>query len=56
MPCSVLWTYRASIKTDWTACPTISQASATAEKLEVICAYDFADLEELEPPRGFGRD
>ena len=32
------------------------QGSAVAEKLEAICAYDFGDLETLEPPLGFGRD
>ena len=29
---------------------------ATAEALRAICEYDFAELESLEPPRGFGRD
>ena len=36
--------------------PDSLQASAVAEKLAAICEYDFADLEALEPPRGFGRD
>ena len=36
--------------------PDNLQASAVAERLQVICEYDFGDLEALEPPRGFGRD
>ena len=36
--------------------PDSLQASAVAKKLAAICDYDFADLEALEPPRGFGRD
>ena len=36
--------------------PDSLQASAVAKKLAAICEYDFADLEVLEPPRGFGRD
>ena len=36
--------------------PGSLQESAVAEKLEAICAYDFADLETLDPPKGFGRD
>ena len=36
--------------------PESLQESTTAEKLEVICEYDFGDLEALEPPLGFGRD
>ena len=42
---------------DWLdGLPENLEGSAVAEKLEAICGYDFGDLEELEPPRGFGRD
>jgi hypothetical protein len=30
--------------------------TATAEALRTICEFDFADLQAIEPPRGFGRD
>ena len=30
--------------------------SALAHKLEAICALDLAELDSVEPPRGFGRD
>ena len=30
--------------------------SALAHKLEAICSIDLAELESIEPPRGFGRD
>ena len=30
--------------------------SALAHKLEEICTLDLAELESVEPPRGFGRD
>lgn len=30
--------------------------SATARKLEEICALDLTALDSVEPPRGFGRD
>jgi hypothetical protein len=30
--------------------------SATADTLRAICGFDLAELEALEPPRGFGRD
>ena len=30
--------------------------SALAHKLQAICALDLAELESVEPPRGFGRD
>ena len=36
--------------------PESLQGSAVAEKLEAICEYDFGELEDLELPRGFGRD
>jgi hypothetical protein len=30
--------------------------SVLAHKLEAICMLDLAELESIEPPRGFGRD
>ena len=30
--------------------------SATAEALRAICELDLAELESIEPPKGFGRD
>ena len=36
--------------------PDNLQETVLAERLAEICAYDFGDLEALEPPRGFGRD
>lgn len=36
--------------------PDSLQASALAQKLEAICDLDLAELESVEPPRGFGRD
>ena len=30
--------------------------SAVAEQLELICELDLDSLQEVEPPRGFGRD
>ena len=30
--------------------------SATAHRLQAICTLDLAELETVEPPRGFGRD
>ena len=30
--------------------------SALAHKLQAICALDLAELDSVEPPRGFGRD
>jgi hypothetical protein len=30
--------------------------NATAEALRAICEFDLSELENLEPPRGFGRD
>ena len=38
------------------ALPTGLQDSATAEALQAICEFDLADLQAIEPPRGFGRD
>jgi hypothetical protein len=30
--------------------------SAVAEQLEAVCELDVESLQEVEPPRGFGRD
>jgi hypothetical protein len=38
------------------ALPSNLQDSATAEALQSICELDLADLQAIEPPRGFGRD
>ena len=38
------------------ALPSNLQDSATAEALQAICELDLADLQAIEPPRGFGRD
>lgn len=38
------------------ALPSSLQDSATAEALQAICELDLADLQAIEPPRGFGRD
>ena len=36
--------------------PPSLENSATAEALRSICDLDLSDLEQIEPPRGFGRD
>ena len=36
--------------------PDNLQESTLVQKLEAICALDLAELESIEPPRGFGRD
>ena len=36
--------------------PENLQASPVAEQLEAICDLDLDSLQEVEPPRGFGRD
>jgi hypothetical protein len=38
------------------ALPSNLRDSATAEALQAICELDLADLQAIEPPRGFGRD
>jgi hypothetical protein len=38
------------------ALPDNQQDSATAEALRAICDIDLAELQAIEPPRGFGRD
>ena len=36
--------------------PDALRESAIAHKLEAICGLDLAELEHVEPPRGYGRD
>ena len=36
--------------------PENLRSSAVAEQLEAICDLDVESLQEVEPPRGFGRD
>ena len=36
--------------------PDSLRGAVVGEKLEAICEYDLAELEDLEPPLGFGRD
>ena len=36
--------------------PENLRSSAVAEQLETICDMDIESLQEVEPPRGFGRD
>ena len=36
--------------------PENLRSSAVAEQLEAICDLDLDSLQEVEPPRGFGRD
>ncbi len=36
--------------------PPNLQDSPTAEALQAICDLDLAELQAVEPPRGFGRD
>ena len=38
------------------ALPANLQDSAIAEALQAICDLDLGELQETEPPRGFGRD
>jgi len=38
------------------AVPETLQDTATAEVLREICDLDLADLQAINPPRGFGRD
>lgn len=38
------------------ALPDGLRDSATAEALQAICELDLADLQAINPPRGFGRD
>jgi len=38
------------------ALPTSLQDTATADALQAICDLDLADLQAIDPPRGFGRD
>ena len=36
--------------------PENLESSAVAERLEEICNLDVDSLQDLDPPRGFGRD
>ena len=36
--------------------PDSLQESALGHKLAAICELDLADLENVDPPRGYGRD
>jgi hypothetical protein len=36
--------------------PDNLRENATAEGLQAICDFDLAELQAIEPPRGFGRD
>ena len=36
--------------------PESLEASATAQRLDAVIDLDLAELEEIELPRGFGRD
>jgi hypothetical protein len=38
------------------ALPSNLQDSTIADALQRICDLDLAELQEIEPPRGFGRD
>ncbi len=38
------------------ALPTNLQDSALAAALQAICDIDLAELQAIDPPRGFGRD
>ena len=38
------------------AIPSNLQDSPTADALQAICDLDIAELQAIEPPRGFGRD
>ena len=38
------------------ALPTNQQDSTLADALQVICDIDLAELQAVDPPRGFGRD
>lgn len=42
---------------DWLdSLPEIFWNSATAEAIAAVCVLDLSELEDVEPPRGFGRD
>ena len=38
------------------AIPDNLRDGTTAEALQTICDFDLAELQYIEPPRGFGRD
>jgi len=47
---------RAEYEAWLSAVPETLQDTATAEVLREICDLDLADLQAINPPRGFGRD
>jgi hypothetical protein len=51
-----LITLQAEYKAWLEALPETLQDSATAEALRAICELDLAELQSIEPPRGFGRN
>ncbi len=43
--------------TQWfEALPEPLREAATGEALQAIVEFDFGELADLDPPRGFGRD
>lgn len=38
------------------ALPDSLQETNTGERLQAICDLDLRELQDIEPPRGFGRD
>jgi len=38
------------------ALPLNQQDGLLAEALQVVCDFDLAELQAIDPPRGFGRD
>ncbi len=51
-----LATLQASYAAWFDTLPDNLRDTATAEALQAICDIDLADLQEIQPPRGFGRD
>lgn len=51
-----LTTLQASYAAWFDALPDNLRDSTTAEALQAICDIDLADMQAVEPPRGFGRD
>ena len=42
---------------DWyDALPETLHDTGTGERLEIICELDLSELQDVTPPRGFGRD
>ena len=53
---AVLIALQAQYANWWDALPDNLQASPTAEALQAICELDLAEIQAINPPRGFGRD